>query len=856
MTQEKCKRFQISAFHKKDSFILICAPFPTATRSFFNLPTLLNRLIMRFKLLPAIFLVWGSFIAVSAQKDADRRVLLQGFYYNAHNVSGWYNILAANAQSLKNSGVDMVWMPPPSQSGSPNGYLPEQLYNFNNAYGSEAQHRAAINAFKSVGIEPLADIVINHRNGSGNCWNFSNPSWPTYYTVNTDSGVNIPECRPVPQLSVNSDSGSEYLAARDLDHKNPAVRAAIKEFMDKLKNDLGYVGWRYDLVHGYGAGYLGEYNFHTNPSFSVGENWTDANNTWGWIQGTGNSTTAFDFETRSNILSAIKYGSYQNLGAVNGSMYGLLGKNSKYATTFVDNHDTDDPSYCGSYCGTLNSGNIVQGYAYILTHPGVPQLYWKHYMDWGVRGEIDAILKVRKESGIHSQSSVSIQRSEQGLYAAVIDGKVAVKLGGNNWAPSGSGWTLKASGNNYAVWSKNDIVPPPPPPPPPPQFAVSFVKPASWANTVKVYTWGCGTAMAWPGISMTANGNTYTANIGGGSCNLIFNDGNGKQTVDLTQNATSTFTANATANATGKWEGNWGAVPPVDPPFSVTFIKPSSWGTNVRVYTWGCGTAMAWPGVSLTQISSGIYEGSIGGGNCNLIFNDGTKQTIDLTRKAAGLFTANANANNLGKWEGTWGTTPIPPTPNITGVIFNKPASWASAVKIYIWGCGASMTWPGVDMNVSSTGAYNYPANEGCNVIFSDGAGKQTVDLVAVDGGYFTTTGVNAQGKWVGNWAVVKGAGNTIAMNETPQETQLFSAYPNPFSTTTTLSFNLNSDQAAKLTVYNVLGQQMVQLTDEFYKAGTYRFEVDATQWTSGMYIYRLETTDGKVMNGTMTLMK
>ena len=808
---------------------------------------------LRFKFFCLSFFLWGCLSFTSAQKDADPRVLLQGFFFNADRVPGWYNILASNAQGFKNSGIDMVWMPPPSQSGSPNGYLPEQLYNFNNAYGTEAQHRAAINAFKSVGIEPLADIVINHRNGSGNCWNFSNPAWPTYYTVSNDSGRNIGACNPVPQLSVNTDSGTDYAAARDLDHKNPAVRAAIKEFMDKLKNDLGYVGWRYDLVHGYSAEYLGEYNTHTNPSFSVGENWTNAANTWGWIQGTNSKTTAFDFETRTNILSAIKYGNYQNLGAVNGAMYGLLGRNSKYATTFVDNHDTDDPAYCGEYCGTLNGGNVVQGYAYILTHPGVPQIYWKHYMDWGVRGQIDPLIKVRKDNGIHSQSSVSIQRSEQGLYAAVIDGKVAIKLGGGNWSPSGTDWVMKASGNNYAVWSKGTL----PPPPPPPTFTVTFIKPSGWASSVKVFTWGCGTAMTWPGVNMVDNGASYTADIGGGNCNVIFNDGTGKQTVDLTRNAKGTFTADARAGATEKWNGVWsdGITPPPPPPpptFLVTFVAPANWASTVKVYTWGCGTAMNWPGVNMTKTGSNTYQVAIGGGNCNVIFNDGTgKQTVDLSRNAAGTFTAGAQVGT--KWTGTWSgdITPPPPPPPPTGIKFVKPASWASTVKVYTWGCGVSMSWPGVNMTAGTNNTYSYNLAAGCNVIFNDGAGKQTVDLVAVANGTFTPSGTNAQGKWIGTWGTVK-----VIHEETPVALALQSAYPNPFSTTTTLGFSLDKEQSVKLTVFNLLGQEMTVLTNELHKAGSHNYTVDATHWTSGVYVYRLETANGQTLNGRFTVLK
>lgn len=56
-----------------------------------------------------------------------------------------------------------VWLPPPSHSVSPEGYLPGQLYNLSSAYGNEAQLTALCAKLRAAGIEPLADIVINHR---------------------------------------------------------------------------------------------------------------------------------------------------------------------------------------------------------------------------------------------------------------------------------------------------------------------------------------------------------------------------------------------------------------------------------------------------------------------------------------------------------------------------------------------------------------------------------------------------------------------------------------------------------------------------------------------------------------------
>jgi alpha-amylase len=99
------------------------------------------------------------------------------------------------------------------------------------------------------------------------------------------------------------------------------------------------------------------------------------------------------------------------------------------------------------------------GYAYILTHPGIPSVFWPHFFDWGAeyRAKLQALVNVRRAAGLHSTSRMAILAASNELYAAVIDGddkRVVVKLGRNwGWNP-GAGWTLETSGERYAVWTQ------------------------------------------------------------------------------------------------------------------------------------------------------------------------------------------------------------------------------------------------------------------------------------------------------------------------------------------------------------------------------------------------------------------
>jgi len=91
---------------------------------------------------------------------------------------------------------------------------------------------------------------------------------------------------------------------------------------------------------------------------------------------------------------------------------------------------------------------------------------------------------------------------------------------------------------------------------------------------------------------------------------------------------------------------------------------------------------------------------------------------------------------------------------------------------------------------------------------------------------------------------------------ETPQEIALGQNYPNPFNPTTTISYELPSEQSVTLEVYTVYGQLVRTLVDDQpMSAGTHMVQFDAADLASGVYIYRLRT-DEVMQSATMTLIK
>ena len=74
-----------------------------------------------------------------------------------------------------------------------------------------------------------------------------------------------------------ADSGDNYHAAPDLDHRNPELRDSLKRWMGWLTHRVGFGGLRFDFVRGYAPEYTEEYIRAAldEDSFCVGENWVD-----------------------------------------------------------------------------------------------------------------------------------------------------------------------------------------------------------------------------------------------------------------------------------------------------------------------------------------------------------------------------------------------------------------------------------------------------------------------------------------------------------------------------------------------------------------------------------------------------
>ncbi|OHX66534.1 hypothetical protein NH26_09280 [Flammeovirga pacifica] len=394
-----------------------------------------------------------------AQQADGTEVYLQGFHWESADETDptWWLNLQSQVPAIKSANIDGVWLPPSSDAADRAGYLPRKWYDLNSKYGTEQELRALITSLNNEGIISIADIVINHRVGCTGWADFCEPTLGCN-AITSDDEVN----QQFPgQGCGDQDTGTPYSAARDINHRDFETRQAIKDWMNWLINDVGYSGWRYDFVHGFGAEYFAEYNNATNPYISIGENWTnDTQAIVNWMDGTQQTSTAFDFPLKFTLHDAVN----GNYGALNngGKMPGVAGVWPQNAVTFLENHDTE-PVRQADHGGTAfpndpsSNSQILQGYAYILTHAGNPMIFYSHMFEYGLYDDISKMVAIRKANGIHNNSTVNIQQADGNGYAAIVDNSVAVRLGNTSWSPSGAGWILQSDGLNYSIWSKQDI---------------------------------------------------------------------------------------------------------------------------------------------------------------------------------------------------------------------------------------------------------------------------------------------------------------------------------------------------------------------------------------------------------------
>ncbi len=180
------------------------------------------------------------------------------------------------------------------------------------------------------------------------------------------------------------------------------------------------------------------------------------------------------------------------------------------------------------------------------------------------------------------------------------------------------------------------------------------------------------------------------------------------------------------------------------------------------------------------------------------------------------------------------------------------PSGVSSPYKIYKYYCNQGPDCFGGSSLIDTTSSLTYTDN--------------TVDVAdknhpAAMTAYYTVKGTkpNLQLSSASNKAVVNTSnifqmaginpGNdenqsTVLITVLPTETNIIGSYPNPFNPTTTIKYQLAAPGYVRLSIFNILGEEIARLADGDYAAGYYSAVWDAGAAPSGIYFARITVTD------------
>ncbi|MET0612017.1 MAG: glucan 1,4-alpha-maltotetraohydrolase domain-containing protein, partial [Pseudomonas caspiana] len=329
-------------------------------------------------------------------------------------------------------------------------------FDKNSAYGSEAQLRQVASSLRASGVKVIYDVVPNHMDRP-----HIGPALKAVLDEKTDWRDGCDQC----------DDGDPFMQGDvDLNTQKPEVRKLFEDEFIDLREHYAAGGLRFDFVKGYSAGTVDQWmNAFGSHSFCVGELWKAPNeypgddwrHTASWQDGLKawsdkSHCTVFDFALKERM---------QN-GSISDWRDGLNGNPDpawrSIAVTFVDNHDTGySPGVTnGQHHWALEEEKRNQAYAYILSSPGTPTVYWPDMYDWPRGALIRQLIKLRREAGVKADSPIIFQSNYSGLVAKTTGTKQTLLIAlnsdlKNTDVSAAHNLALESDGGKIRIWRTN-----------------------------------------------------------------------------------------------------------------------------------------------------------------------------------------------------------------------------------------------------------------------------------------------------------------------------------------------------------------------------------------------------------------
>ncbi len=231
------------------------------------------------------------------------------------------------------------------------------------------------------------------------------------------------------------------------------------------------------------------------------------------------------------------------------------------------------------------------------------------------------------------------------------------------------------------------------------------------------------------------------------------------------------------------------------------------------------------------------------------------------------------NGNNL--WFGTnntkiyyssnfganWSSSATTGSVNSYSVAFNAPCPSATGftgqtVALKSTNCGpwSVVTLPGSGTIYSFNSVLNrFWYCRTTNIYWSSDNGAN-FSLQFADTGTYQAMNLKTDGQVIRGWAVTSNGriaryneileGITSNQNNLPENYSLLQNYPNPFNPSTTISYSLPKAGDVKLIVFDILGREVATLVNGFIGAGNHTVDFNASNLSSGVYLYKIQTGD------------
>ncbi len=698
-------------------------------------------------------------------------VILQGFSWDSYNATKW-TVLTSQAEDLSYA-FDLIWIPNAANCGSGNqmGYSPLYWFtNYSSSFGTKAELQSMVAALKANGIGVIGDVVVNHRKNVSNWTDFPSETYNgvTYQLTasdicsDDDGGATANHLQSGESLG-NADTGTGWSGMRDLDHTSTNVQNNVKAYVKMLLDDLGYVGFRYDMVLGYAPTYTAMYNAYANPQFSIGECWDTADAIKDWIDGTavGGSPTsaAFDFQFRYTVRNAINGNDWTKLSQANTGSGGYpLVSNSfnsggykRYAVTFVENHDTQDRGAVTGYSKDPIVSDTLAANAYMLAMPGTPCVFQPHWLAYPT--EIKTMVAARKAAGVTNTSSYRVVSSSANRYVISTTGtksSLIAAVGSNLSGYTGpSNTTLVAEGYHYKYFMSNNA-----------NVAWTATPSGSYREAFDVKL--TAVSSQYTTIAYTLDGSEPTASsptVSSGSTITISDDAVLKAALVSGSSIVSGSTMTRVYKVQAMKD------------ITVYFKAPTGIWSDVYFYAWDSSSSPlgSWPGTKITQTTTvhgdTFYYYTLSSTDLNYSFNlivgnggsGNGNQTVNITGVSQDIYL------ELGTQNGKYNVNDVTEqysTP-LTATVYFKDPGW-STVNYYAWDDNGSSllgSWPGTAITEKTTVdgvSYYYHTfvkdtqDYTFNVIFNNGDGTQTVDIKGItDDVYYELLGQDASGKYL-----------------------------------------------------------------------------------------------------------